>query len=128
MNRINICICVACIFLASCATAGNERIKAENQTTIASKLTEGKTTKQEVEANLGSASSVSFTDSGNEIWTYKHARATPNATSFIPIVSIFTRGAEVKTKELIILFDKNGVVTKYTMRETVEEVKQGIAH
>jgi hypothetical protein len=34
----------------------------------------------------------------------------------------------VKTKELVIMFDKNDVVSKYTMRETDQVVKSGLAH
>lgn len=113
--------------LGGCATAGNEKMKDQTQASMAQQLTEGKTTKQEVQAALGNADSVSFTDSGNEIWTYRHSRATPHAQNFIPVVSLFSRGADVKTKEVVILFSKEGIVSKYTMRETENTVKAGLA-
>lgn len=53
-------------------------------------------------------------------------RASPKAVNFIPIVNWFARGADVKTKEVVILFEGN-VVTKYTMLETDDQVKQGLA-
>ena len=53
-------------------------------------------------------------------------RASPKAVNFILIVNWFARGADVKTKEVVILFEGN-VVTKYTMCETDDQVKQGLA-
>jgi outer membrane protein assembly factor BamE (lipoprotein component of BamABCDE complex) len=114
--------------LAGCATSGNEKLKDHTQSSISQRITEGKTTKNEVTAALGQPAAVSFTDGGNEIWTYKHARATPQAQNFIPFVGLISSGADVKTKELVLMFNKDGVVTKYTMRETEEVVKSGLAH
>jgi outer membrane protein assembly factor BamE (lipoprotein component of BamABCDE complex) len=116
------------ILATGCASGGNERMRDQTQASVSQKIAEGKTGKEEVKEMLGDATSVSFTDSGNEIWTYKHARATPKAQNFIPIVNLFSRGADVKTKELVILFDKNGIVNRYSMRETDDEVKSGLAH
>lgn len=113
--------------LGACATMGNEKMKDQTQSSISQQVKEGKTTKSDVVSALGSATSVSFTDSGNEIWTYKYARATSQAQNFIPIVNLFSQGADVKIKELVIMFDKNGVVSKYTLRETQDVLKAGIA-
>ncbi|SCX88230.1 Beta-barrel assembly machine subunit BamE [Nitrosospira sp. Nl5] len=114
--------------VAGCATLGNEKLKDHTQSTISQQITEGKTTKNQVIAALGQPSVVSFTDAGNEIWTYKHARAIPQAQNFIPLVGLVSSGADVKTKELVVMFNKHDVVSKYTMRETEEVVKSGIAH
>lgn len=116
------------ILVAGCASGGNERLRDQTQASVSQKITEGKTSRAEVKDTLGEATSVSFTDNGSEIWTYKHARATPKAQNFIPVVSLFSRGADVKKKELVILFDKDGIVNRYSMRETNEEVKSGLAH
>jgi outer membrane protein assembly factor BamE (lipoprotein component of BamABCDE complex) len=113
--------------IGGCASAGNERIKNQTQSSVASQMTEGTTTKAQVETNLGSPSAVSFTDSGNEIWTYKYAHATSHARNFIPVVNLFTRGVDVDTKELVVLFNRDNVVAKYTMRESQNVVKSGIA-
>ena len=119
---------IVALLLAGCATSGNEKLKDHTQSSISQRITEGKTTKNEVTAALGLPAAVSFTDGGNEIWTYKHARATPQAQNFIPFVGLISSGADVKTKELVLMFNKDGVVTKYTMRETEEVVKSGLAH
>ena len=40
--------------LGGCASAGNQTLKAENQQTVEQKITEGKTTKAEVQSMFGS--------------------------------------------------------------------------
>lgn len=114
--------------LAGCATSGNERLKDHTQSSISQQIAEGKTTKNEVTAALGQPTSISFTDAGNETWTYRHSRATPQALSFIPVVRLISSATDVKTKELVIMFDKNDVVSKYSMRETEAVVKSGLLH
>ena len=112
--------------LTACASAGNTRLKAMPQPDILAQVREGETTKAQIEAMFGSANSVSFTDSGNEIWTYFYSKATSHAINFVPYANIVSRGADVETKELIILFDTNGVVRKRTVRDTTTVVKSGI--
>lgn len=114
--------------LAGCATSGNEKLKDHTQSSISQQITEGKTTKSQVTSALGQPVSVSFTDAGNEIWTYRYARATPQARNFIPFARLVSSAADVKTKELVIMFNKDDVVAKYTLRETEEVIKSGLAH
>ena len=126
MKHIIIIAC-AVLVLSGCVTMGNERMKGQTKESVASKITEGKTTKEEVRAAYGDAAAVSFTDSGNEIWTYSYTRAVPTAQTFIPIVGLFAGGANTTTTGLVVLFDRNGIVSKYTMRETHGVVKRGVA-
>jgi outer membrane protein assembly factor BamE (lipoprotein component of BamABCDE complex) len=114
--------------LAGCASSGSEQIKNQTQTSISQQLKEGVTTKAEVQDILGNPGSTTFTDKGGEIWVYKHAHATPKAQNFIPIVNLISRGADVKVKELAIFFDVKGVVSKYTLRESDQVLKSGLAH
>lgn len=100
---------------------------SQSESSIQQQIVEGKTNKSEVKTILGDATSVTFTDSGNEVWNYQHLRATPKAINFIPIANLFVRGADVKKKEFIVMFDKAGIVSRYTMRETQEEIKAGLA-
>ena len=115
-----------CLILFACASTGNPKLKEADREELLTQIQEGTTTKAEVEALLGPADEVSFTDNLNEIWTYRRREATPHASNFIPIVGIFSSGANVSTKELIVIFDRNDVVARRTMRETTSVVKQGI--
>jgi hypothetical protein len=45
--------------------------------------------------------------------------------NFVPIVGVFAGGNNVDKKELVILFDKNGTVTKHTMNVSKQTVQRG---
>lgn len=128
MSKVNLGF-VAALFCAllmtGCVTSGNVAMKEQTQQSIDSAIQKGKTTKQEVTQKFGSADAVSFTDSGNEVWTYRHSKSKPMARNFIPY-NFFSLGDNTKTKELVILFDTKGVVTNYTFRETANQSKYGV--
>jgi len=93
---------------------------------LLAQIQEGTTTKAQVEALLGPANGVSFTDSLNEIWVFRHSKMTPHASNFIPYANIFSSGHDTVTKELVIVFNPEGVVIKRTMRESTTVQKTGI--
>jgi hypothetical protein len=53
------------VVLAACASAGNMKMKDENQTTVYGKIVEGKTTQAEVLTAYGTPTNKSFTDAGS---------------------------------------------------------------
>ncbi len=112
--------------LIGCASAGNEKLRNENTGTLSQKITKGTTTKAQVTTALGPADEVSFTDGGNEIWKYHHIVATAKGVNFIPIVNIFAAGVDEKKKELVVLFDEQGIVKNYTFSETEGERRTGV--
>jgi len=112
--------------LAGCAATGNEKLKAESESSVNQKLVEGKTTKQEVRAIFGSPLKTTFTDSGLEIWTYEFVNVSADAVSFIPIVGSFGSSASGTKKELVVLFDKAGLIQRYSMSESEVKHKSGI--
>ncbi|AQH06191.1 hypothetical protein A9R05_45205 (plasmid) [Burkholderia sp. KK1] len=124
----SILVAVVITILASgCATsAGNMAMKEQSADSISTQIVEGKTTKSEVLHALGSPSKVTYNENSVEQWTYSYARATPKAINFVPIVSMFARGADVHKKQLLILFDDAGRVKKYTFTDSVDEVKGGL--
>lgn len=64
-------------------------IKEETESTISTKLIQGKTTKAEVRTLFGPPLSTTFTDAGNEIYKYSFSKTQANASNFIPIIGIF---------------------------------------
>lgn len=127
IKQISVAVAVVAILgVSGCVSTGNTVMKTQTADTIANAIVNGKTTKQQVTSLFGSADSVSFTDSGNEVWTYRHSKSKPMARNFIPYVGLFSSGTNIQTKELVILFDKNGVVTNHTFRETANQSKAGI--
>lgn len=121
---------VATIFslaMVGCAgTAGNQKLSEQSQQSISQNIVEGKTTQAQVKSLLGEPTQLSYTDAGNEIYTYSFSRATAQGVNYIPIINLFARGFDVNTKKLVILFDKNQVVTKSTMSESQSETRGGI--
>ncbi|MFB6348155.1 hypothetical protein ACFBZI_01630 [Moraxella sp. ZJ142] len=115
----------AALLVTGCVSTGNTVMKEQTQQSVESVIVKGVTSKQDIINKFGSADGVSFTDSGNEVWTYRHSRSTPMARNFIPY-NFFSLGENIQTKELVILFDKSGVVSNYTFRETANQSKSGL--
>lgn len=107
LKSVVVALCV--LVLSGCATIGTKQItKGE----IVSQIKEGKSTKTDVKALLGEPSNISFTDAGQENWTYCYSRATTRPATFIPIIGIFAGGADTETHTLTIRFTKEGIVEK----------------
>lgn len=125
MKKIALAVALT-VTLAGCASSGNQQLKNETETSVQSKIQEGKTTKAEVKSVFGSPDAVSYTDGGNEIWKYAFAKVKVNGTSFIPFYGLFHNGSNGTKKELTILF-KDDKVQKYTMAESTINTKSGWA-
>ncbi|CAE6822373.1 hypothetical protein R70006_06264 [Paraburkholderia domus] len=123
-----IALLAATVALAGCASAGNQVLRNADQNQIDQHIVRGKTTKSDVTTFLGAADAVSFTDSGNEIWTYAFAKTTSKAINFIPVVGLLAGGENVDKKTLTILFDDKGVVKKSTYAASSGEVRTGLAN
>lgn len=121
-------ICLATVaVLTACTAVGDIKIEKHTQSSVSKQIAEGKTTKAQIISEFGNTGSVSFTDSGDEVWTYKFSRAVPDFTNFIPFVRwFFNRGAIVTTKEIVVIFNQTGVVSKYTMDETKNKVEYNL--
>lgn len=127
MKRIAMIALIATsLILAGCASSGNKHLQKETETSVQTKIVEGKTTKAEVKGMFGSPESVNFTDGGNEIWKYAFAKIKVSGKSFIPFYGLFHNGATGTKKELTILFNGD-VVKKYTMSESAIDSKSGWA-
>ncbi len=112
--------------LAGCASAGNESLRAESETSVQQKIVEGKTTKAEVKAMFGSPAQTSFTDGGLEIWNYELSKVKADGVNYIPLVGLFGSSASGTKKTLVILFDNANLVKKFTMSESPVSIKTGV--
>lgn len=121
-NSLNIIVSL----ISGCASMGNESLRHETEMTMQKKIIEGKTTKQQVKAIFGSPLSTSFTDGGLEIATYEFSNVKADAINYIPIVGMFGGTASGKKKELVIMYDKNNVVKRYSMSESDVKQKTGL--
>ena len=112
--------------ILGCASHGNQSLKSETEDSIAAKITTGVTTKAEVKAMFGSPIQTSFTDGGLEVFTYRLDDSTMDAVSFIPLVGALGSSASGTSKQLVVMFDEDDVVKKYSMTASDVTTKTGI--
>ena len=130
MSIVGVVVLVLAIsfVVSGCASVGNKALKKETKETVEQKIVKGKTTKEEIKAMFGDPVSTNFTDSGNLIWHYEFVNTQAKAVNFIPIINLFESGMEGEKKELVIFFDKNGVVQNFSMSTSEVDYRQGITN
>jgi hypothetical protein len=116
---------IIAILVTGCASVGNETLRKESESSMATKMTEGKTTKADVKALFGSPLKTNFTDGGLEIWNFEFTNVSLDAVSYVPIVNLFGGTSSGKKKELVVLFDQFGIVKRYSMSESDVKNKTG---
>jgi hypothetical protein len=114
------------LFVASCASTGNQTLKTESEVSISSKVQQGITTASEIKAMFGSPYETTYTDGGLMIWKYRLDDVRSDAVNYIPIVNWFGSSASGTRKELVVLFDDNDVVKRVNMSESDVKTKTGI--
>jgi outer membrane protein assembly factor BamE (lipoprotein component of BamABCDE complex) len=119
-------IAVGVLTLAGCAGTGNDSLRSETESTVSTKIVQGKTTKEEVRNMFGSPMKTEFTDGGLEIWHYELTKVHADAVSYIPVINLLGSSASGQKKELVVLFDTNNVVKRYSMSESAVSQKTGI--
>ena len=117
--KIIFSIIFAILFLVSCVDVGNKSLKDVDSKQVQATITEGKTTKSEIEGMFGDPFETSFTDGGQLIYKYQYDDATAFTAETVGSV-IFTLGLlGTKTKgnrnTLTILFDNQNIVKKFNM-------------
>ncbi|MFL6631608.1 MAG: hypothetical protein ACJ8HJ_04730 [Massilia sp.] len=106
-------LCNAAFVLAGCASTGNGVVKTLTQERAAQAIVIGKSTKADIGAAFGAANVTTFAN-GYELWLYQVGYA--KVVDSVPYVNLVVSSADNK-RELSILFDRNGVVKKYQLRE-----------
>ncbi|KAA1176688.1 hypothetical protein [Photorhabdus heterorhabditis] len=113
------------LFITGCSTSGNQKIKNETAQSLQSKIIKNKTTKAEIVSKLGEPDTKTTLDDGNEQWRYFMYNNQFNATTFIPVVRLFTGGSQTQSKTLEIDF-KGETVSKWTFVTDNNNTKTGV--
>jgi len=106
--------------------SGNKVIFTMSKEDMAKTIIKGKTKKEEISKILGEPQSVDFTGTGDEKWLYKNIASTAKLTNFIPIVGALSSGTDDKTRTLVIIFDKQGIVSNYSYSISEGETVGGL--
>ena len=107
-----------------CVGSGNKALKEETRESVAEKLHKGQS-REEVRAMFGDPVTTDY-DGGYEKWKYVFSQSQANAANFIPYASLLFGGSTGTQNELIVLFDENDRVIKYSMNESAVETDTGI--
>ncbi|EBE4782480.1 hypothetical protein FHK17_24540 [Salmonella enterica] len=126
MNRfITSSFFIIVFLLSGCSTSGNQNLKNETLQSLQSKIIKNKTTKTELLSKLGEPDTRTTLDDGNEQWKYFMSNNQFSATTFIPVVGLFTGGSQTQSKTLEIDF-KGETVSKWTFSSDNNNTKTGI--
>ena len=93
---------------------GNENLSKMNLNTVKQKIVVGKTTKEGIRRLLGNPQGQGIDPHMGEYWMYSFTQTKLTASSYIPVVGLFTGGTKIKMTTIYIYFNKNGVVKKYS--------------
>lgn len=90
---------VLILSLAGCMSRGSEQISNETMATVSAKVVKGQTTQAQIRQMYGEPTMVTPSPDGGEAWNYSYSHA----------------GFGVSTKQVLFVFDKNGVVQNFTV-------------
>jgi len=107
---------LACACLAACATTGDERIARLDEARAQALLVTGRTTEADVRAALGQGRVVRFL-SGWETWHYEYREGLSKGWDDVPFIGLVTSRSDRPTKELVLLFDAQGTLRRYSLQE-----------
>ena len=114
--------------MSGCASLGMGAARPLTEEGIRQVLTVGASNKVDVARVMGDAKVNTFR-SGYEVWVYNYKAGVPMFIGFVPVVGALANVVDASTRdrELAILFDKNGIVRKYRLRESESQVERLLA-
>ncbi len=119
---------VATLAVANCASSGNQVLRSQDVAAVNQTVVDGQTTRDDIARIYGQPSRVSFLSEKNEMWTYAWAHAQAQGQNFIPIVGAFVRAYDVRSKELVVVFNEKNIVVRHAVTDNTNVVKRGLAN
>jgi hypothetical protein len=109
-----IIVILVALILVACSSAGR-RIDMK----YVSYIKKGVTTEQRILERLGKPYSTITSSSGSRVHTYMHSKSKVKASTFIPVVGLFTGGVNTKSTVLRITIDQQtGLVSDWEYGES----------
>jgi hypothetical protein len=118
---------LACAAAGACTTLDDERIARLDDAQAQALLAPGRTTTADVRAALGEGGVVRFR-SGWQTWHYDHRAGVPKGWDDVPFIGLVTSRSARPTKELVLLFDADGVLRRYALQDLPPEHAAAAAH
>jgi len=123
MNRVILSLIIFGVVGCS-STAGNNTISNENKQSVSAKIKNGKTTKNEVLALFGNPVRETTTGSNEEQWLYSSYKSDMTALTYVPIINLFSSGADTQSKSLTVTF-KGDKVSDWNFSSNSDSVHNG---
>lgn len=105
----------ALLLFTACTTVGNGRMRELDQPQAAALLKPGETTRDDAERLLGRGEVLRFESSGWETWYYLDKQGLPKFVDYLPVVGMVSSNIESGRRELVLLFDAEGRLRKYSL-------------
>ena len=107
---------VAALLLAACSTAGNGAFARFDAPQASALLVPGTTTRDDVRHAFGDGAVVHF-DNGFETWQYLYREGIAKGWDDVPYIGLVTSRLDHPTKELVVLFDAQGVLRRWSLQQ-----------
>ena len=101
---------------AGCSTVGNGRLALLDAAQAQALLVPGRTTRDDVRQALGDGAVIRF-QSGLETWHYDYREGIAKGWDDVPYINLIVARLDRPTKELVILFDAQGVLRRWSLQE-----------
>lgn len=116
-------LAVVAILGSSCWSTGSRQLMNETPASVDTRIVDGKTTKEDVRACFGDPKKIDFSQADKEVWRYEFVFEQIAPQNLVNPLFQKTTGTK---KELVILFEDNGVVKKHTFSDSPFETRTGL--
>jgi len=111
---------------SGCAVkSGNVKLEHMEKGNLQKAIVKGKTTQEGVRSLFGEPQSTDFLPDGRQKWRYVFIEKSEKAINYVPVANWFTRGTNDLTKNLVVLFNKDGKVDDYIFSSSKGETNSG---
>jgi outer membrane protein assembly factor BamE (lipoprotein component of BamABCDE complex) len=101
---------------AGCSTVGNGRMVQLDTQQARTLLVPGRSTRADVRQAFGEGAVIRF-QSGRETWHYLYREGIAPGWDEVPYIGLVTSRLHRPTKELVILFEADGVLKRWSLQE-----------
>ena len=101
--------------VAGCSSVGNGRLVQLDAVQARTLLAPGRTTQADVRQALGDGAVIHF-ESGFETWQYVYREGLAKGWDDVPYINLIAARIDAPTKELVLLFDANGVLARWSLQ------------
>ena len=116
-------LALSAALLCACTTVGNGRMRELDSAQAAALLEPGHTSREDAERLLGRGQVLRFEPSGWESWHYLDKQGLPKFVDHLPVLGLLSSQVESGSRELVLLFDAQGRLRKYSLVEVRPRLK-----